>query len=308
MSETICNPNPAIPSSLHELDIPSITANPGSVSSQPYLSSEKLLVPNQSQLPDLINNSRSFTGIRPEYADSLLPESVIGNDDRVRILDTHNYPWRAICSLEIQGPRGFGMGTGWFIAPNLVVTAGHNIYHERRLGGWAETITVYPGRDGSHIPYPQGTSFNKPIRSSQFRVVRPWVDSKGENPDFDYGGIVLDQNAGNETGWFAVAAETNDNIAGSIVHMSGYPGDTKGGSGKYQLFGKDRVENSSITPTRFFYSADTYRGTSGAPVWLETSSGRFVVGIHTYGIRGGFTLNSATRINREVLQDLRSWM
>lgn len=306
MSETICNPNPVIPSSLHELDIPRIAANPGSVSSQPYLSSEKLLIPNQSQLPDLV--SRSFAGIRPEYADSLLPESIFGTDDRVRILDTHNYPWRAICSLQIQGPRGSGMGTGWFIAPNLVVTAGHNIYNERLLGGWAETITVYPGRDGRYFPYPQDATFDKQIISRQFRLPRPWVDSRGRNPDFDYGGIVLEQDIGTETGWFSVSAETNDNIAGSIAHISGYPGDRKGGGGQYQLFHKEKVETSSITPTRFFYSVDTYSGQSGSPVWLETSSGRVVIGIHTYGISGGFTLNSATRINREVLKDLRSWM
>lgn len=306
MTETISSPDSVNSPLIPEMNVPRITENIGSVTSQPYLSSEKLLIPNQIQIPDLV--PRSFAGIRPEYADGLLPESIVGADDRVRILDTHNYPWRAICSLQIQGPRGSGMGTGWFIAPNLVVTAGHNIYDERFLGGWAETIIVYPGRDGSNFPYPRDTTFNKPIISRQFRLPRPWVDSRGRNPDFDYGGIVLEQDAGNETGWFSVSAETNDNIAGSIAHISGYPGDRRGGYGKYQLFHKDRVEDSTITPTRFFYRADTYQGTSGAPVWLETSSGRVVIGIHTYGIGGSFSLNSATRINREILQDLRSWI
>src|SRR5687768_6326230 len=60
--------------------------------------------------------------IRPPF------ESVIGRDERVRILDTDLYPWSAICALRMRGPSGGAMGTGWFIGPRTVITAGHCVY------------------------------------------------------------------------------------------------------------------------------------------------------------------------------------
>jgi hypothetical protein len=45
-------------------------------------------------------------------------ETVIGRDERVRILDTELPPWRMMCALRMRGPGGAGaIGTGWFIGP-----------------------------------------------------------------------------------------------------------------------------------------------------------------------------------------------
>lgn len=37
-------------------------------------------------------------------------ESIIGEDERVRILDTPLMPWCMICNLRIEGPRGAAVG------------------------------------------------------------------------------------------------------------------------------------------------------------------------------------------------------
>src|SRR5512135_392612 len=51
-------------------------------------------------------------------------ESIIGTDDRVRILDTDLTPWRMICSLEMRGPSSSSViGTGWLAGPRTVMTA-----------------------------------------------------------------------------------------------------------------------------------------------------------------------------------------
>src|SRR5271157_3349706 len=82
--------------------------------------------------------------IRPPF------ETVIDRDDRVRILDTELAPWRMICALRMQGGSGAGaIGTGWFIGPRTVITAGHCVFSNYFFGGWASTIEVIPGLNGN---------------------------------------------------------------------------------------------------------------------------------------------------------------
>ena len=51
-------------------------------------------------------------------------ETIIGNDDRYRISNTTNEPWRGYCALRIYFPSGAQYrGTGFFIGPTAVATA-----------------------------------------------------------------------------------------------------------------------------------------------------------------------------------------
>ena len=43
---------------------------------------------------------------------ALTLESIIGLDERTRIVETEDAPWRMICALEIDGPFGAFIGTG----------------------------------------------------------------------------------------------------------------------------------------------------------------------------------------------------
>ena len=53
-------------------------------------------------------------------------ETVHGPDDRVEIANTAAYPWRVHASLAIVAADGSQwIGTGWFIGPHTLVTAGH---------------------------------------------------------------------------------------------------------------------------------------------------------------------------------------
>ena len=62
-------------------------------------------------------------------------EIVHGPDNRVRITTTSAYPWRAHASLLITAADDSQrIGTGWFIGPHTLMTAGHvvNIPRQRR--------------------------------------------------------------------------------------------------------------------------------------------------------------------------------
>ena len=219
-------------------------------------------------------------------------ELVIGRDDRVRIQNPAEEPWRWICALSITFKTGRRYrGTGFLIGPNAVVTAGHCVYLARE-GGWAREIEVTPGANGASGQY--GSA-----KSSTFRSVDGWVQH--HDPDSDYGCIVLPPNpfGGQELGHFGFMAQAPDQLKAASVVVAGYPGDKPFG----QLWGMAR-RLAAITPTQLVYDIDTVGGQSGAPVYLKVGPDRVVCGIHNYGARTG---DAAMRITEPVYARLLAW-
>lgn len=230
-------------------------------------------------------------------------ETVIGRDERVRILDTDLAPWRMICALRIRGPGGTGaIGTGWLIGPRTVITAGHCVFSERFFGGWAVEIEVIPGLNGQNMR-PFGS-----VRSERFSSVDRWTLE--EDPDFDLGCVHLAEPIGAQVGWFAFGTLPPERLGSILVNVSGYPADR--GAGAEQYHGRNRVVR--VTDRRIFYEVDTYGGQSGAPVWIHEDEGEapLVIGVHAYGV--GATppsfgaANSAPRIIPEVFDRFIEWI
>ena len=235
-------------------------------------------------------------GITAANTDPNIAEIVLGADDRVRVTPesmTLN-PWRQICALRIvsQTDRTF-VGTGWFIAPNLLATAGHCVFLQDE-GGWAKSIRVIPAKQGSSEPF--GT-----LTSTRFASVDGWVERRQR--DFDYGVIFLDDpSAGTQVGNFAVSALEASELRGSDGQISGYPADRD--SAAFQYFHARPMID--VTETRLVYDIDTFGGQSGSPIWQETEeNGVVAVGIHT---TGSISSNSGTRISGDVLDNLVNWI
>lgn len=248
----------------------------------------------------LAGKGRSEAAPRPRTVGAL--ESIIGpTDDRVRILDTELAPWRMVCALRMRGRSGAGLvGTGWFVGPRTVLTAGHCVHHEALLGGWATSIEVSPGRNGTELPFGS-------VRSNAFSSVDRWVS--GADPDFDVGCIHLAEPLGERVGWFAVAALPPAELQGYLVNVSGYPLDR--GNGTEQWYHRNTVLH--VTDRRVFYATDSTGGQSGAPVWIHESDGGppIAIAIHAYGAGAspaGLEANSAPRIVPEVLERIRGWV
>ena len=219
-------------------------------------------------------------------------ETVIGRDDRVQITNTRLVPWKRICHLLIEASDGRRFsGTGWFISPRTLATAGHCVYLHG-AGGWARSIQVTPARNGSSNPY--GT-----MTAGRFSSVAGWVNSKDRN--YDYGVIHLPRPfAAADIGSFGFANFPDERLRSSRLNLAGYPGDKPAGTMWYH--GRHA---KSLTPARINYDIDTYGGQSGSPVWVRTADGkRYAVGIHTNGSLSG---NSATRISHPVFANLRAW-
>ncbi len=229
-------------------------------------------------------------------------ETVLGADERTRILDTEDAPWRMVCALAIEGPWGNFVGTGWLAGPRTIVTAGHCVYDRNQMGGWATRIVVTPGRDGSERPFGN-------IESRKFSTTDIWLSR--QDPDFDLAAIHLDTPIGDTLGWFKVASLTDDQLTGFMVNVSGYPGTP--GNGAEQWWAKNRIR--AVTPRRIFYDVDTSGGQSGGPAYIYQSedAAPVVVGIHAYGVGGTpqnipQQVNSAPRIIPEVVTQIQAWI
>ena len=122
--------------------------------------------------------------------------SIIGSDGRTKITTTTTYLYFAILYIEISWPDGAtGLETAFMIDDNLAATAGHCVY-DASHGGWAESIKVWPGKKGYGIlNNPYGTA-----NATNFHTSIPWTENADSK--YDWGLIELDENIGEDTGWF----------------------------------------------------------------------------------------------------------
>jgi glutamyl endopeptidase len=226
---------------------------------------------------------------------TIFQETVHGVDDRVKITNTTVFPFRAIASLLITAADGSRwIGTGWFISPRTLVTAGHVVYIKNSgvpgRDGWVRSITVIPGRNGASEPFGRAVS-------TTFRSVTGWTNNGDEK--HDYGAIIIPTPLGNTVGTFGFGVYSDADLLRVTANISGYPGDKPAGT---QWFDARRV--ASVAPNKVFYDIDTMGGQSGAPVWRVVGSQRIGIAVHAYG---GVTANSGTRITPSVNANLISW-
>jgi len=224
-----------------------------------------------------------------ELTEYMSAETVCGRDDRVRISPATAIPWRWICQLIITMPNGAGFrGTGWFIGPKCVMTAGHCVFSKSN-GGWARKIEVIPGMDATSRPYGSAVG-------TSFRSVTGWTNNT--DPNYDYGCIILPTALGNVVGYFGFASLTDSSLNQLLVNNSGYAGDKPFGT---QWFNAGRI--SQVTARKIYYMLDTFGGQSGSPVWRFLNGQRHAVGVHAYG----GCPNSATRIVKPVFDNMMAW-
>jgi glutamyl endopeptidase len=225
------------------------------------------------------------------------PETVINSDDRTRVLNTEEYPWRMIAALEIVTPDGRTVhGTGFMVGPTTILTAGHCVY-DTRMGGWAKAVTARPGLSGTTEPF----SFHP---ASQLHTVVGWVDLGDAR--YDYGILELDQPIGRQTGWFSVAVLPNPKLYNRVVNVCGYSVDRDPTN---QWHSGGRVGH--LDSQRLYHNGDTFGGNSGGPIWISTrDDSQVIAAIHAYGVGGsasdGKNLNSGTRIVPEILEAIPS--
>lgn len=215
---------------------------------------------------------------------------VHGADDRQPVLDTTAYPASAIAQVIVTASDGETFSaTATFIAPRLLLTAGHALHVPGGGpgGGNVQRVVVVPGRNGATTPFGADTA--------QAMWVHPHWQSHGLR-DFDCGLLRVAPLA--SVGTFAVAALSDQQLQRLAVVISGYPSDKPTGT---QWF--DTRTIAAVSPGQLAYDIDTEVGQSGSPVFSFDGQRATVVGIHQFG---DLTENYGTRITPPLLAAIQA--
>lgn len=230
------------------------------------------------------------------------PTVVFGTDSRKLYTPTSAFPNRAVCHLTVtypQTPAGKGWaGTGSLIGSKHVLTAGHVLYKAEE-GGWAKTIVVAPGRDGSSPP-PFGSEMLTWPNFKQ-RSVAGW--SEDQDIDYDYGLITL--NKGFAVGSFGLMYLSDDDLDKTTAYLIGYPGELGSPIGLQQFGVPSGGSLTDYDSTLVYYSMDTSKGQSGAGLYRFWNGERAIFGVHG----GGYDTNEnrAARITKARYDQIRAW-
>jgi V8-like Glu-specific endopeptidase len=257
-----------------------------------------------------VRTTAPYAGLLPDpSASSSLPgpgtESVIGADGRVQISPATAFPWRTIVSIYVTFPNGEAGGcTGEMIDGYRLYTAGHCVHN----GAWYSTLTVYPGRDGSSMPYHYA-------KATYARSYTGWTVSKSHEHDWSV--VTLDRRIGNFTGWMGritrgcvwpyINGVGCDGLYFGTWNTAGYPDTAPDGTAGNGRMYYDADTGQKANDNNHWYYNDTRPGNSGGPVWYFDGTNRYIGTIHAYGDDGSGA-NHGTRLNQDKYDRTISWL
>ncbi|KAM3424642.1 Serine protease [Cercospora zeina] len=212
-------------------------------------------------------------------------ESVLDGDERTLVAEEHFAPggkYRGIIKLMIkyaQKPNSMAHGTGWLIRPDLIATAGHNVYDWSHNAGQAIEIKCYAGWTGA-------SRVNESVefrRAARVVTTERWLQTRGSKAH-DFALIQVEKPFTNVTPFSYI--ETPPFQANVRLGVVGYPAEARDERGErgarmYEMFLDTSYNLEKQADTMLEYSIDTEGGQSGSPILLET--GLVAIGAHVYG-------------------------
>ncbi len=244
---------------------------------------EVSLVPKAA--PSVYRNGKQVTSTQPyiPVQNKIVQHgerSIIGNDDRVPITETTNYPYYAVARLEVEYTDGtYGNATGFMVSSNVMLTAGH-VCMSHASNAPVRSMRVSLGQNGSLTP--------TVAYASSYYVCANFTYFNDDDQD-DYAIVVLNSNVGNTTGWFGLDYQADIFFHNYTFVITGYPLDKPTGT--------MWSESGSIEECSTYllhYKMDVVAGQSGSPIYALNNV--------AYGINvsGTSSLNNGRRMTKEV--------
>ena len=229
------------------------------------------------------SNPSPLPTTEPDIQRPLQINGVIGSENRIKVADVHELPYRMILKLESKfpdfNPDQVSHCTGWFAGPHTIITAGHCVYSAGD-GGWATEVKIWFEMDNDGTQdweyfYTDSTTVNGGSGCSSastscgpLRKASQYTSS--EDIAYDYGGIILgDDQMGNLAGWLIADSPSDPELESRVFTISGYPNDPEFDS--YKAYGTQWWHSGEAVSGLFSWSAeylyyyiDTSGGQSGS--------------------------------------------
>jgi V8-like Glu-specific endopeptidase len=219
------------------------------------------------------------------------------------IADIHQEPYSHVCYQEIYRVRKFGIdrsfqSTGFLIAPNVILTAGHNLLSNSLTK--VTNIKVFPGR------YKNEYAYDSIELSGEFvcqNAIRVYPDFYWNKMDYDFAIIIIpDSLIAKTKHWPKASSFILDSSfvlkENEVIHVAGFPA-SHGYDGS--LMTNESQKCGKVNDNNFSHNLDTQTGNSGSPIWVESNGKRIVVGVHTYA-------NVGTKLSEDYIKLIFQWM
>lgn len=171
---------------------------------------------------------------------------------RVGVPDTSFFPFSAICRLELTFPTGLFAGTGFYVAPDLILTCGHNLFDDE--DGWATQVKVQPASGGRRFSIEDFI-----LQPADWSVHPRWQASNASDRDFDLA-VLRVPNPPPGGLYFDLINHTPG--AGEAIAVCGYSG-----ADMQQKLDIDIIRAVEPAGERVLYNLQTRGGASGSPVF-----------------------------------------
>lgn len=200
---------------------------------------------------------------------------------------------------------GLAKSTGFLVAPNIILTAAHNIHS---VGGSRVTsIKIVPGKYFNQTPYDsiQISGEANCTIAIQTHPNYSFTQISRKRIKHDFGIIIIPQQnlPASFQNLTKTAFQLDSNFVlkrGDTLNVAGYPADRGYGFNGDFLTSQTDICSAAYDKT-FNHKLGTYRGNSGSPIWVNSNNKRIIVGIHTFR-------NAGTLLNKENLRLLLSWI
>lgn len=239
----------------------------------------------------------------PAEAARSTPGSIVGStDDRTRVTPTGPIAGAATVMIQGNAPNGtLVQCSGVMYGPSAVATAGHCVYTFDNGVGWLTNVRVWPGIDGTQLPY--GSCAYAALNSNSFWTVNHDIN-------YDYGNIKLVSSCtiGSNTGTFGLRGKDGGSYDGQSVNVQGYPVTVPFGGPNFSQWRASGSVSRTETNT-LGYDADMTSGESGSAVWSSFSdcSAPCSYAINTYdAVPVSYPVNRGNRITLNVYNFLQA--
>jgi V8-like Glu-specific endopeptidase len=190
------------------------------------------------------------------------------------IVKTEQPPYNKICFLHVyrHGIHGgsWYASTGFFIAPNIILTAAHNIHTV--WGSKVSAIEIVPGKYYEHYPYDsiEIKGENNCDNAIRTHPNYKFSNRQSERIKWDFGIIIIPEKKLEDSPKIGRDQEfVLDSMftlrQGDILNVAGYPADPAYGyDGDFITFQQDKC--GQVSTKTFSHQLDTYTGNSGSPI------------------------------------------